>query len=113
MAGRGRPKKVVEVLSQTPEQIVVAQSTPDRELVDEPTALTYTEENPLTNVLEFKDIAFSITRDPTTQKWLAISIPYDIKTKEAGTVTVVEANSDRTIIMERFQALAGNEFMSS
>lgn len=101
MAGRGRPKKVVQVLSDTPEQIVVAQA-PQESSVDH-----------VSDNLEFKDVAFSITRDPVTQKWIAVSVSYDIKTKTVGTLTVVEANTDRSIIMERFQALAGNEFMSS
>jgi hypothetical protein len=113
MAGKvGRPKKNPEpesALLHTEEEVKVLSpeeakafeaipkfSTPDRELV-----------------IELTDNAYSITRDPETQKWMAVRIQYDVKSGMVGKIEVIEKNTERQIIIERFQILAGQEFMSS
>jgi hypothetical protein len=105
MAGKvGRPKKSVEVLSQDEKVIEVAQIS---EPTNEPGALN--ESAPV----ELLDNAYSITRDPETQIWMAVRIQYDVKSGTVGKIEVVEKNTERQIIIERFQILAGQEFMSS
>jgi len=105
MAGKvGRPKKSVEVISQNEAVIEVAETC---ELTDAPgTVIEHT-------TPELLDNAYSITRDPETQAWVAVKIQYDIKTGTVGKIEVVEKNTERQIIIERFQILAGQEFMSA
>lgn len=107
MAGKvGRPKKnpEIEVLSQDEKVIEVAQVS---EPTNEPGAVN---ESVPTQLL---DNAYSITRDPETQAWVAVKIQYDLRTGTVGKIEVVEKNTERQIIIERFQILAGQEFMSA
>ena len=122
MAGKvGRPKKIQEtnvVDGNTGNTINLAEENKSvhNEELDGPT----NEPAPKYDIDEVEGIkpemnanAYSITRDPETQKWMAISIPYDVKSGTVGKIVIVEQNSDRQIIMERFQILAGQEFMST
>jgi hypothetical protein len=110
----GRPKKVKEetaILHTENGPVVLSLEEtkgyePIPALTNEPGAVNE-------SVPEMNANAYSITRDPETQKWMAISIPYDVKSGTVGKIVVVEQNTDRQIIMERFQILAGQEFMSS
>lgn len=103
MAKRGRPKKNPElaqltntVVEDLKSQAVVLQSTPDRE--------------PVKSKVELNDIAYSVTRDPKTQHWLVLEIPYDVKTGTVGEIKRVEMNSERIIILERLEILVQNTF---
>jgi hypothetical protein len=113
MAGKvGRPKKNPEgesALLHTEEGVKVLSpeeakafeaipkfSTPDRE-----------------PIIALTDNAYSITRDPETQAWVVVKISYDLRTGTVGKIEVVEKNTERQIVIERFQILAGQEFMSS
>lgn len=93
----GRPKKTEEVpASLTVRMPIPTESTPDRE--------------PVVPKVELNNIAYSITRDPKSQHWLVLAIPYDIKTGTVGEIKRIEMNSERVIILERFEILSQNEF---
>lgn len=98
----GRPKKAQpsnepgSVVTTPDTQLVRRESTPDRE--------------PVAPKIELNDVAFSVTRDPKTQHWLVLEIPYDIKSGQVGEIKRIEMNSERIIILERLEVLVHKTF---
>lgn len=57
------------------------------------------------------DKAYSIVFEPTTKKWLAVEVLFNYEAGTLGGVRVVEQNTSKQIITERFHVLIGNNLL--
>jgi phage-related protein len=67
-----------------------------------------TQEEP---TVTLNNVAFSIFRNPDTQKWQVVKIPFDYKSMTAGQIEVLATEDLRDIAIERFKINVAKELL--
>jgi len=107
----GRPKKVKPVETEA-QKINEALDT----MISEGEKLgLYQESAPKVEPVKevsLNNVAYSIARNPVNQRWVVLSINYDMATKKVGEIKIIEESLDRIDVLHRYQVLSGTEFCS-
>lgn len=105
----GRPRKNPLPLTTLETESTVEEQTLNI-IEQEPHSLDLHKEPKL---IELKNTALSIVRNPVTQHWMLVQFKFDYVTKTVGELIVLEEHTDRIEIVERFKMVAGTELMSA
>lgn len=109
MAGRGRPKKVQEIVDET-NQLIARREEENQKLAEIREQVQSDIRNSAPIEEKLPDVAFGITRDKKTQHLVVFTVTLDYNKKVLGTIVDNEKSPERVDVLHRFKVLSGNAF---